>query len=417
MLRTYKRRAFFLIKQFTKLGLFYVNTKITMDTNRKFRIFLLFALAFCLCFTSNLSAEKKAGLKTVVIDAGHGGKDAGAVSRDKKTYEKTLTLDIAKRLGEKINEAYPEVKVVYTRTTDVYRTLNERADIANKNNADLFISIHINSNDKTSVYGPSVHILGQSTKRDVFAGNMDVCQKENSVMLLEDDYTTKYQGFDPTAPESFICFSLMQDAFFRQSILFASELEKQFHNCALRSSNYTGIHQDPFWLLWKTAMPAVLVELGFISNPTDLKTLRSEADRGKLAESLFKSFSSFKKKYDLSVAYTAENAKKAAEALAALVPAHVSDEGEQDNTVHPQAVVKYGVQIMCLGTELEADDSKLKDYKAKAYKIDGKQLYKYVVNISSSKEKVIERLPEVKKDFPDAFMVKIVDDIVIVYRN
>ena len=156
-------------------------------------------LLSCLAFACPMQAAADLKLKTVVIDAGHGGKDAGAVSPDRKTYEKNITLAIAKLLGQKIQAAYPDVRVVYTRTTDRYVTLNDRAEIANGCNADLFISIHINSFSKSSPNGFSSHILGQSGNkdRDLFSFNQELCRRENSVILLEDDYATKYQGFNP----------------------------------------------------------------------------------------------------------------------------------------------------------------------------------------------------------------------------
>ena len=175
---------------------------------------LLSALA-CLLFFSHdgySANDGKLGLKTVCIDAGHGGKDPGCVSKDKNTYESRVALDVAKRLSEKITAAYPDVKVVMTRTTDTFISLGDRADKANKNNADLFISIHVNTVSSSSPNGFSIHVLGQSSKkdRDLFAYNMNVCKRENSVMMLEDDYSTKYQGFDPSDPESFIFYKLIQ---------------------------------------------------------------------------------------------------------------------------------------------------------------------------------------------------------------
>ena len=165
----------------------------------------------------------------MVIDAGHGGKDPGAVSSDKKTYEKSIVLDIAQNLSERIRKAYPDVKVVMTRSSDKYVTLNDRAEIANKADADLFISIHINASAKNSPNGYSVHILGQSsdTNKDLFAYNMDVCRRENSVITLEDDYTTKYQGFDPSDPESFIFMTLMQNSYLEHEIRPGDKPESQ----------------------------------------------------------------------------------------------------------------------------------------------------------------------------------------------
>ena len=157
-------------------------------------------------------------LRTVIIDAGHGGKDAGAVSKDKKSYEKTFTLSIASKLAEKIRQEFPDVKVVMTRTDDHFVELRDRAAIANKANGQLFISVHINSSASTSPNGFSVHILGQSSNknRDLFAYNMDVVKRENSVILLEDDYSTKYQGFDPSDEQSYIFMTLMQNAHLEQ---------------------------------------------------------------------------------------------------------------------------------------------------------------------------------------------------------
>lgn len=372
-----------------------------MHWNGNFYIFLSFISALCTVFPLQMNADNRIGLKTVVIDAGHGGKDAGSVSKDGKTYEKTLTLDIAKKFGKQITEAYPDVKVIYTRNEDVYKTLNERAAIANKNNANLFVSIHINSNKKSTVYGPSVHILGQSQKNDVFAGNMNVCRQENSVILLEEDYSTNYQGFDPSSPESFIFFSLMQNAFYEQSIMFASEVDKELHKSVLRTSNYTGIHQDPFWLLWKTSMPAALVELGFISNTEDLKILRTDSGRAKLANSLFKAFAAFKTNYDRSLNLENNTKEKVRE----------KEENKNASGDVPSngGQTRYGIQIMCSGKVLKSGNPLLKNYNAESFKVEGRPLYKYVVEISEDKTEVKSRLSAVRKNFSDAFLVKIED--------
>ena len=257
-------------------------------------IYLLLAL-----FLASLSSgAQNLSLSTVVIDPGHGGTDPGAVSKDGKTYEKNLTLDIAKRLSDKIKADCPGVKVILTRDKDKTVALNDRAAIANKVGADLFISIHINSTAKSSPNGYSVHVLGKSSKkdRDLFAYNMDVCKRENSVILLEDDYTTKYQGFDPSDPESFIFLQLMQNSNLEQSLEFAQQVSDNLKGGPIGVNR--GIWQDPFLVLWKTAMPAVLVELGFISNSTDLEKLKKETDRDKIATRLCTAFKKYKAKYD-----------------------------------------------------------------------------------------------------------------------
>ncbi|MBQ2197853.1 MAG: N-acetylmuramoyl-L-alanine amidase, partial [Bacteroidales bacterium] len=210
------------------------------------------------CFGQNSGTALK--LSTVVIDPGHGGKDAGCISPSGKTMEKTVVLDISKRLAEKIRSSYPEVKVIMTRSTDKFVELQGRADIANRNKANLFISIHVNSVEgkKGGPNGYSVHILGQYTSRnrDLYAGNMDVVRRENSVIKLEDDYTTKYEGFDPNDPESYIFMNLMQNAHLEQSLQFASDVADAMGSSPIRTNR--GISQDPFLVLWRTTMPSVL---------------------------------------------------------------------------------------------------------------------------------------------------------------
>ena len=331
-------------------------------------------------------------LRTVVLDPGHGGKDAGCVSRDRKTYEKNLTLSIARLLGQKITQAYPDVKVVYTRTTDKYVTLNDRAEIANRNHADLFISIHINSFSSSSPNGFSAHILGQSRdkNRDLFSYNMDVCRRENSVILLEEDYSTKYQGFDPEDPESFIFFNLMQNAFYEQSLLFAADVEKELSKGLITHSR--GISQDPFYVLWKTTMPAVLLELGFISNPADLKIMNSSAGREQLASRLFAAFREFKKKYDGSLDLSAARAAQ--------------PERQEDVSAQTSAGdTRYGVQILVLSKKLRKGDKALKGYDPEIFSAGS--LYKYVVGISGSEAEARDTYRTVKRKFPDSFPVKI----------
>lgn len=260
-------------------------------------ICILSALLIC----TFLGANDDLSLKTVVIDAGHGGKDPGAVSADNKSYEKTFVLDIAKRLKDKINAEFPEVKVILTRSKDEYVELKDRAAIANKANADLFISIHVNAAPTHNPNGFSVHLLGQSSHkdRDLFAYNMDVYKRENSVIMLEDDYTTSYQDFDPDDTESFIFMLLMQSAYLEQSFKFAEMVDHNLKGGPIPADR--GVWQDPLLVLWKTSMPAVLVELGFISNANDLSVLKKEDSRDQLAERLCKAFKEYKISYDRSV--------------------------------------------------------------------------------------------------------------------
>ena len=330
----------------------------------------------CICFLSIAAmlamplpsaadgGQSRLELKTVVLDPGHGGKDPGCVSRDRKTYEKNLTLSIARLLGQKINQAYPDVNVIYTRTTDKYITLNDRAEIANRNHADLFISIHINSFTNPSTNGFSAHILGQSRdkNRDLFSND----------------------------PESFIFFNLMQNAFYEQSLLFAADVERELSKGPITHSR--GISQDPFYVLWKTTMPAVLIEVGFISNAADLRTMNSSAGKDAIADRLFSAFRSFKTKYDGSLDLSsAQTSRPAAQA-------DVQDSGED---------IRYGVQILVLSKRLKSGDKALKGYVPEIYPAG--KVYKYVVGISSSEDEARDTFRSVRRRFPDSFPVKIID--------
>ena len=366
-------------------------------------VFFIISAALMLLPCGSLAAKGKSlGLRTVVIDAGHGGKDPGGVSRDKSAYEKNLVLDIAKRFGGKIVEKYPDVKVIYTRSTDVYVALNERADIANRNNADLFISIHTNAASSTSAHGASVHVLGQSSNpnRDLYASNLDVCKRENSVMLLEEDYTTAYQGFDPNSPESFIFFNLMRSSHFENSILFAEEVDRQLRKTKFTISNYTGIHQDPFWVLWRTSMPAVLLELGFITNPSDLSVLKSQQGREDISDKLLAAFSSYKAYYDSSIDAVKQAVK----------PETVQDVTEKTSEV--ASGTYYGIQIFGLKKLLKAGDPAFKGLDVHSVVTPGSEVVRYVSGRWGSASKAVDNLDAVRRKFPDAYVVKVTDGIV-----
>ena len=246
---------------------------------------VVFLSLFGVVITAN-AQKKEIGINTVVIDAGHGGRDAGAVGRIYK--EKDINLDVALRLGKMIGQKYPDVKVVYTRKTDVLIPLNERGNIANKAGADLFISIHINSNKSSAPSGTSTYVMGV----DKAGKNLDVAMKENDVISYEDDYSTKYQGYVPGSPESFIIFSLIQSAYLSQSCTFADMVQKQFASQTKMQNR--GVHQAGFLVLWSAAMPSILAEFGFISNPAEEKFVGSDKGRETYARCLFNAFSEYK---------------------------------------------------------------------------------------------------------------------------
>ena len=366
-------------------------------------------VALLLCVA--LHAGDQLRLSTVVIDAGHGGKDSGAVSTDKKSSEKTFTLEIAKALADKIRAAYPDVKVILTRSDDRYVTLDGRADIANKANANLFISVHINSIANASPNGFSVHVLGQSSvkNRDLYANNMDIVRRENSVILLEDDYSTTYGDFDPNDPESYIFMNLMQNANLEQSVRFAQLAEKHLKGGPIK--NDRGISQDPFLVLWRTAMPAVLLELGFISNANDLTALRNAADRDALAERLCRAFGEYKAIYDGSVAAPAP----LGEAKPAVQPApEEQGKGQAKEEKKPAASsdddVCYAVQIFAVARKLDPKAREFMGYTPKI--VPGVKLYKYCIGVGKSAAEARKHLPAIRKKYPEAYLVKIVGNTV-----
>lgn len=331
-------------------------------------------------------------LRTVVIDPGHGGHDPGAISKYSKLSEKQINLDLALRLGALIEKSCPDVKVIYTRKTDRFIELAERGNIANRNHADLFISIHVNSAGSAAASGTETFVMGT----DKSSSNMEVCKRENSVILLEDDYSTAYEGFDPDNPESYIIFNLMQNAHFEQSIAFASLVQQQFvKNGPIKKSR--GVRQAPLMVLWRTTMPSVLIEVGFLSNSSDRTILNQSASRQKIADDIFKAFEAFKKQYDANGGtFTLDEA-----ALSTPVPAA--------ETVTPPpapAGPHYEIQILASRTELKTGASELKGETGFHVRfING--FYKYSVGNFSTREEAERKLPAVRRKFSGAFIVAV----------
>ena len=360
------------------------------------------------------SAQDRLKLSTIVIDPGHGGHDPGCISADKKTREKNVALDIAQRLSRKIGESLPGVKTVLTRSDDTFVTLSGRADIANDLGADLFISIHVNAQAKgTSANGYSIHCLGQSSREgnDLFSKNLDLIKRENSVILLEDDYKTRYQGFDPSDPQSYILFSLVQNAHLEHSLVFAEDVANAMKGGPIPHNR--GVSQDPFWVLWRTTMPAVLVEVGFMTNANDLKALRSPEDRDKIAENLLKAIKTFKKRYDnsMSTSTAPESAAKpeaAPETKPAAQPdpkpetAKVSEPSGVVYGVQPSGVV-YGVQVLATSRKMKPTDAFFKGYTP--VEVRSGKLYKYILVTGDDLAAVRKKKKELDKKFPGCFLV------------
>lgn len=244
-------------------------------------------LLFFSSFT--LVDSKEVKIRTVVIDAGHGGKDTGCNGASAR--EKDVALKVALQLGALIEENLSDVKVVYTRKNDTFVELIDRAGVANKNHADLFISIHCNSGP-SAAFGTETYTMGLHTS----TGNLAVAKRENSVILQEDNYEKKYNGFNPNSPQSHILFSLYQSAYLENSLRFAQKVEQQFKSNIGRSSR--GVKQAGFLVLWKSAMPSALIEIGFLTNPKEEKFLNDKTNQTYMASGIYRAFKEYKQELE-----------------------------------------------------------------------------------------------------------------------
>jgi N-acetylmuramoyl-L-alanine amidase len=243
-------------------------------------------VAITLLNSSSTVFKPEFKVDVVVIDAGHGGKDPG--TRGKKALEKDVALKIALKLGSLIEKNVPGVKVIYTRKDDRYLALDERAEIANKNKADLFICIHANSLPGSKALGTETYVMGLHKDNS----NFELAKRENSVILMDENYKERYEGFDPNSPESYILFSLTQSAYQEASLLFAQKIEQQFKERAGRKSR--GVKQAGFVVLWKTTMPSVLIEAGFLSNSSEEQFLGTTAGQDLIASGIYRAFKDYK---------------------------------------------------------------------------------------------------------------------------
>jgi len=399
----------------------FINKKTMLVKNIKILAAVLLAVWFGSVASYSQNSASQMKLTKVVIDPGHGGNDGGAPGCDKITNEKDMVLKMAKALKQKINEECPDVQVILTRTTDVRIDLLERAEIANRNNADLFISLHNNANKSSTPKGFSAHILGESSNKnkDVFGNNLDVCKAENSVITLEDDYTVKYAGFDPDDPSSSIIFSLMQNAYYDQSVLLSSFLVKHMNQTGLFANR--GISQDNLFVLWRTAMPSVLIECGFISNKTDLATLKNEQAQKEIINALFEAFKEYKANYEGTeyVPSPAETKQeKEPEVMVAAAEQTQTELASQKANEQPEKekpAITYGLQVLVSGKLMSEKDSFFRGNKVTV--LNCGKVYKYVIGESESPEEAKKFKSSVDKYFKDSFIVRIEDGVPSIYNK
>lgn len=350
---------------------------------RLLRIAIVLGLTFGLL--NYIIAQKGSRISTVVIDAGHGGKDPGAVGKNSK--EKDIALAVALKAGGYIQEYLPDVKVIYTRKSDKFVELYKRAQIANEAEADIFISIHCNSNNSSRPYGSETYAMGLHKNN----ANLNVAIKENAAITLEENAESAYEGFDANSPESYIRFSLFQNVFLKQSLNLANKIEKQFNDRVGRKSR--GVNQAGFLVLWRTAMPGVLVELGFLSNPSEEHFLRSEKGQVYMASAIYRAFKAYKLEYEEENKPTAEIKEIVKEGNPPLEKKQVS------------LGLDYRVQFYASSIQLVLSDPRFKNLRALTY-YSHNGMYKYTSGHFPSLGEAINHQKVVRsKGFSDAFVV------------
>ncbi len=390
----------------------------------------LFLIMFCLFALASVSAKDKF---TVVIDPGHGGKDVGAVGAI--SNEKSINLNIALALGNLIERNLSDVRVIYTRKTDVFISLKGRAEIANRAKADLFISVHTNSvpPTKTPPQGFQVYTLGMHRAKD----NLDVAMRENSVISLEKGYEKTYQGFDPNSSESYIMFEILQSANMEKSVELARLIQRSV--CSKANRNDKGVHQAGFLVLRETSMPSCLIELGFITSNEEEQFLNSSRGIDLMARGIYEAFVEYKNIYDgkVTIPYRpstknqlpienvlgrlSNNAKTPAEQveMPKRIKVVTQPRTTQTPTVKHQrnreerhtsldeasaSIPLFKIQIFAINRELSLDSELFKGYKNISFEVDG-SLHKYMIGANEDYYEILRLKEELKQEFPEAFIV------------
>lgn len=413
----------------------------------KKNIYISFFILTCFIASSFTPKFKPVfGVKVIVIDAGHGGKDPGC--HGSKYNEKDIALAVALKLGKYIEENLKDVKVVYTRNTDVFVELQERAEIANRAKADLFISIHCNSACvkgkphkpdicRDQVNGAETYVMGIKNEK----GKLDIAKRENSAILLEDNYVKKYDGFDPNSDESYIIMSMFADTYLNQSLNFAAKTQKQYCKQAGRCDK--GVKRASLWVLWRTYMPSVLTEIGYLTNIEEEQFLGSEKGQEYIASGIFRSFREYKdeiegttKKYNDSFekqdsykmgkedSIQIENSKKLHKTEKpdtteekVIVPKineikEVKKVKNDDKKIIEQkkSTVVYKVQLLSSDKKISLTSDKFKDVENPGEYMD-KGVYKYTSGEFTNQQdaKVLQTTLR-KKGFKDAFVITMQDN-------
>jgi N-acetylmuramoyl-L-alanine amidase len=368
-------------------------------------IVLLFVLLTFFNFTSYSQQGEK--VTKVVIDAGHGGEDSGCLG--KKSKEKNVNLAVALKLGKLITDNYDDVKVIYTRKTDVFIELYRRAQIANDNHANLFISIHCNAAENKSAHGIETYVMGLHKTE----ANLAVAKKENAAILLEKNFENNYEGFNPNSPEADVIFSLFSSAYLKNSIYVASKIQKNL----LQSTGLTdrSVLQAGFWVLYKVAMPSVLIELGFLSNAKEELFLIQDSGQDIMATSIYNAFVDYKnymegtnkdgltvKKYEPESYPNTSNSNNLKDSLAENmnnIPVTSSDTNFSDSMQ-----IRFRVQFLATPDNLSVKHTDFKNIP-EVRKYYENKLWKFTAGNEIDFESAKKILALVKKYFPDAFII------------
>jgi N-acetylmuramoyl-L-alanine amidase len=357
----------------------------------------VFLLAVAIPFLQSpaYGSEKK---WIVVIDAGHGGKDPGALGAISK--EKNINLAIALKAGSYIEQNLKNVEVLYTRKTDVFPGLYERAEFANKNKADLFISIHANAISKKTIKGTETWIMGLA-KDDQ---NLEVAMKENEVILLEDDFSAKYEGFDPKSPESYIMFTVMQNTYREQSLNLATNIQNQFRNRAGRID--LGVKQAGFLVLYMTSMPSVLIETGFLTNPEEEKYLNSKEGQDYIASAIYRAtrdyINEIDKKSNISRSSDGDNVSSDESAIK-----EIASSGNQ---------VRFMVQIATSASRRPLTPGNFNGLED-VIEIESDSQFKYATGSFDEYAMASEYRKKIGSFYPDAFVIAVRNNKILPFQD
>jgi N-acetylmuramoyl-L-alanine amidase len=352
--------------------------------------FLIIVFTFFTCFVSAVNKDKG---WVIVIDAGHGGRDPGAMGAISR--EKDITLAIALKTGGYIEQNIKNVTVIYTRKDDSTVDLTERPKIANKNNADLFISIHANWAKSKNVMGAETYIMGLAKDQ----ANLEVAMKENEVIYLEDDYTSKYSGFDPKSPESYVMFSLMQKVFQEQSTDLASKIQTQFRERVAR--NDRDVKQAGFWVLFSTTMPSVLIETGFITNPSEEKFLNSIQGQDYLSSAIFRACNDYINEIDSKSGISWD--KNTTPDPVQKISTPITSSSEK---------VVFMVQIATSSSKTEVKPENFKGI-SDVVEINNQDRYKYATGSFTDYSTAVRYRKKIEDVYPDAFVIAVKDNKIL----